>query len=137
MMKFDSPGSRISWILALPRKPFLSHVRPSLLNDVQLISPSERLIQKLGPERAALARVRLQKIGKEEGIAFTSNGWVGDTKPSHLLLGLAGTKGSALQNAVAESIFRAQFEEGRDISKQDTVVEVSVQVWTERRLGSG
>jgi predicted DsbA family dithiol-disulfide isomerase len=86
---------------------------------------AERLAQKFGAARVAAMQTRLTQIGGQEGIQFSFGGRIGDTKPAHVLLQLAGaTGGSALQNAAAESLFQAHFEEEQDLTTTQTLVAV-------------
>jgi predicted DsbA family dithiol-disulfide isomerase len=86
------------------------------------------MLKKFGPERLEANKARLSHIGQQEGIPFAFDGRIGDTKPSHILMHLAGLKGgSALQNKAAESLFKAHFEDAQDITKVDTLVDVAEQ----------
>lgn len=71
-------------------------------------------------------------IGREEGIDFNFERIerTPNTLDSHRLIELAGQQG--LQNAVVESLFRAYFSEGRDISNPQTLLDVVAEAGLDR-----
>jgi predicted DsbA family dithiol-disulfide isomerase len=81
------------------------------------------MLSRMGPEQTARSQKHLNSIGSAEGITFNWNGKTGKTKQSHQLLELARTKGSELQCKVAEELFRLHFEEQRNISDVQTVID--------------
>jgi predicted DsbA family dithiol-disulfide isomerase len=81
------------------------------------------MLSRMGPEGTARAQKHLASIGSAEGITFNWNGKTGKTKQSHQLLELAKTKSSELQCKVAEELFRLHFEEQRDISDAQTLID--------------
>jgi len=101
----------------------------------QAIPYQERIASRFGPEKAKLVQQRLATIGYQEGISFGFDGFDGDTKPSHMLMRYAALAGaangggaqgaSALQNKTVEALFQAQFEESKDISSTDTLLDIA------------
>lgn len=77
----------------------------------------------MGPEQTARSQKHMNSIGSTEGITFNWNGKTGKTKQSHQLLELARIKGSEVPCKVAEELFRLHFEEQRDITDFQTIVD--------------
>ncbi|KAL8793640.1 MAG: hypothetical protein Q9195_003792 [Heterodermia aff. obscurata] len=82
---------------------------------------------KFGPERSAMMFQRLETIGKEVGIRFSFGGKTGNTRDSHRLIQLAGTKGADVQEKVVERLFRAYFEEEKDITSREVLRDAAVE----------
>ena len=79
-------------------------------------------------ERSAAMDARVAAEGAREGLTFRFDriARTPDTRDSHRLIRLAGEEGGApLADAVAEALFRAYFEEGRDIGDAGTLAEVA------------
>ena len=70
---------------------------------------------------------RLENIGKEVGIGFKFGGKTGNTRDSHRLIQLAGTKGEDVQTKVVERLFRAYFEEEKDITSREVLRDAAVE----------
>jgi predicted DsbA family dithiol-disulfide isomerase len=109
--------------------------------------------QKFGAGRTEAIFARLAAAGDGEGIAFTFGGNTGSTRDSHRLLWFAGqreaeqaqagaeaaSKGSGagvggLQTRVAEQLFRAYFEEEKNITDLRVLVEAGVGGGLEREV---
>lgn len=103
---------------------------------------------KFGPERAAAIFSRLSAVGESEGIKFNFGGNTGKTRDSHRLLWYAGeleeakrresatapppSSGSTvvvggLQTRVAEKLFRAYFEDEKNITDPRVLLEAGVE----------
>ena len=76
---------------------------------------------KFGAERSAMIFQRLESVGKEVGIRFSFGGKTGNTRDSHRLIQMAGTKGEDVQVKVVEKLFRAYFEEEKDITSREVL----------------
>ncbi|PYI04238.1 thioredoxin [Aspergillus sclerotiicarbonarius CBS 121057] len=100
---------------------------------------------KFGPDRATAIFSRLAAVGQADGIAFSFGGRTGNTRESHRLLWYAGQKeketpGAAeedgvvggLQTRVAEQLFRAYFEEEKNITDREVLVQAAVGAGLER-----
>lgn len=68
----------------------------------------------------------LSKIGAENGIAFKYGGRTGNTRDSHRLLQLGKVKGAEMQTRVVEELFRAYFEEEKDITSHAVLLDAGV-----------
>jgi len=67
------------------------------------------------------------KVGKEAGIKFDYGGAIGNTFNSHRLIDWAMQKGGhVLQNQLVEELFKAYFEEKKDISINETLISCGV-----------
>ncbi|KAK3376756.1 DSBA-like thioredoxin domain-containing protein [Lasiosphaeria ovina] len=86
------------------------------------ISAKVHLVNKLGPERMAMAHARLTALGEAEGIHFTFNGKIGNTRDSHRLVQLAKTKSNEIENKLVAELFKSQFEEDGDITSHDMLI---------------
>jgi predicted DsbA family dithiol-disulfide isomerase len=104
---------------------------------------------KFGPERAAAIFSRLSAVGESEGIKFNFGGNSGKTRDSHRLLWYAGqleeakrresatapnssTVVGGLQTRVAEKLFRAYFEDEKNITDPRVLLEAGVEAGLER-----
>lgn len=119
MYKKDVPGGAndtftISW------HPF--YLDPSL--PKVSIDRDAHLAKKYGPERMALATVRLKTLGDAEGIRFSLKGKIGNTRDAHRLVQLAKTKSNGAENRLISTLFNTHFEEDGDITSQDVLVAV-------------
>lgn len=96
---------------------------------------------KFGPGRAKAIFARLAAAGEGDGIAFKFGGNTGSTRDSHRLLWYAGEEeakagggnssaGSGviggLQTRVVEQLFRAYFEEEKNITDKGVLVDAAV-----------
>lgn len=86
---------------------------------------------KFGKERVKMMQERLSQIGREEGINFKHGGRTGNTRDSHRLVQLGKTKGPQMQTRVIEELFAAYFENEKDITSQDILVEAGVKAGLE------
>ncbi|KAF2687679.1 thioredoxin-like protein [Lentithecium fluviatile CBS 122367] len=83
-------------------------------------------ISKFGEERANAIFQRMTGLGKEEGINFKFGGRTGNTRDSHRLIQLGKKKSPAVQTRVIEELFAAYFENEKDITAQETLLEAAV-----------
>ncbi|RDW69137.1 DsbA family oxidoreductase [Aspergillus mulundensis] len=96
---------------------------------------------KFGAARTGAIFERLAAVGEGEGIKFSFGGRTGKTRDSHRLIWLSGLKekelresgtvpgGDAiggLQTRVVERLFRAYFEEEKNITERGVLVEAAV-----------
>lgn len=89
------------------------------------ISRREYRIKKFGSwERSMQLDTNIVATGKDEGILFDFDRMdrTPNTVDAHRLIWVADKEG--VQDAVVEALFRAYFTEGRDISSQQTLLEV-------------
>ncbi|KFZ00676.1 hypothetical protein V501_10556 [Pseudogymnoascus sp. VKM F-4519 (FW-2642)] len=96
------------------------------------VSRWERMLVRIGPERAPAIAARLKGIAAGEGILLADDGVVGGTALCHVLLHLAGTISLEQQNKVAEELFHAYFVEAKDIFNAPSLVEIGVAAGMER-----
>lgn len=90
------------------------------------------MLERIGPERAPAIAARLKAIAAGEGILLADDGVVGGTALCHVLLHLAGEISHEQQNKVAEELFRAYFEEAKDIFNAPSLVEIGVAAGMDR-----
>jgi predicted DsbA family dithiol-disulfide isomerase len=105
--------------------------------------------QKFGAERMGAIFARLSAAGEGEGIRFSFGGNTGSTRDSHRLLWFAGQReaelakeGTAegegvplvggLQTRVVEQLFRAYFEEEKNITDLKVLLEAGVAAGLDR-----
>ncbi|CAK7201852.1 hypothetical protein SEUCBS139899_004567 [Sporothrix eucalyptigena] len=89
------------------------------------IPTKERMAQKFGADRVAALNARMRQMGIAEGINFTQEGKVGNTRDAHRLIQLAKTQGAEREDAVVNSLFRSYFEEGGDVTSHDDLVKAA------------
>ncbi|KAK3954055.1 DSBA-like thioredoxin domain-containing protein [Pseudoneurospora amorphoporcata] len=87
------------------------------------VDPKTYLANKIGnPERVAMIHARLKAIGQGEGIKFSLNGRIGNTRNAHRLIQLAKTKSNELENKTAAALFQLHHEEDGDVSSKDMLI---------------
>ena len=99
------------------------------------ISRKEYRIRKFGSwERSLELDAKVVAVGETEGIhfAFDRIERTPNTVDAHRLIWLAGQQGC--QNAVVDSLFRAYFTDGRDISNRQTLIDVVAEAGLDRQL---
>ncbi|KAL2176604.1 DSBA-like thioredoxin domain-containing protein [Thermothelomyces heterothallicus CBS 202.75] len=119
LYKRDVPGGandsfNISW------HPF--YLDPTLPKSS--VDFNAHLAGKYGPERAAMIKAHLRAVGEAEGIKFSLQGRVGNTRDAHRLIQLAKTKSGDVQDRVISTLFQSHFEEDADITSQSVLVAV-------------
>lgn len=97
------------------------------------IDKQERYESKFGKERTAMMQERLSQIGHAEGINFKHGGRTGNTRDSHRLIQLGKTKGPQMQTRVIEELFAAYFENEKDITTQDVLIQAGVKAGLEEK----
>ncbi|KAF1931516.1 thioredoxin-like protein [Didymella exigua CBS 183.55] len=95
------------------------------------LDKQEMYIKKFGQERTATINQMLAKVGQDEGINFKFGGKTGNTRDSHRLVQLGKTKGSKMQTRVVEELFAAYFENEKDITTQEILIESGVKAGLE------
>jgi predicted DsbA family dithiol-disulfide isomerase len=77
-----------------------------------------------GPERMARAHAHIAKLGADVGItyAFEKRTKLSNTRMAHRAIALAPPEKA---DALVDALFRAHFEEGRDLSPRETVEEIA------------
>ncbi|KAL2151374.1 hypothetical protein VTH82DRAFT_6472 [Thermothelomyces myriococcoides] len=120
LYKRDVPGGandtfNISW------HPF--YLDPTLPKGG--VDVNVHLAEKYGPQRAAMINSHLTAVGEAEGIKFSQQRKVGNTRDAHRLVQLAKTKSADAQDRLVSTLFRSHFEEGADITSQGVLVAVA------------
>lgn len=116
--------------------PVRVHWLPFQLNPTmpkEGISRREYRIKKFGSwERSQELDARVIAVGKQEGIdfAFDRIERTPNTLDAHRLIWLAEAEG--IQDSVVEALFRAYFTDGRDISNQQTLIDVVAEAGLDR-----
>ena len=82
----------------------------------------DRMTQKNGSDRVQAIQARLERVGRAHGIQFAFDGKTGNTRDSHRLIELAGTKGANVQTALVAELFAAHFERAGDITSRDELI---------------
>ncbi len=85
---------------------------------------AEYRARKFGPERSAELDARMQALGAEEGVtfAFDRMARTPNTRRAHLLIAYAGRRDR--DEALAEALFHAYFEDGKDIGDPSVLAEI-------------
>ncbi len=80
--------------------------------------------RKFGPERSAQLDAQMIELGRQEDIrfAFAATMRTPNTRRAHMLIAAAGQHGRA--DPIVEALFRAYFEEGRDIGAPDVLRDI-------------
>lgn len=72
----------------------------------------------------AMATAHLKALGEAEGIKFSLQGKLGNTRDAHRLVQLAKTKSKDAEDRLISSLFKSHFEEDADITSQDALVAI-------------
>ena len=88
---------------------------------------AEYRARKFGEERARALDASMAEVGREEGIAFAFDRMARtpNTRKAHALIAYAARNGGA--DALVEALFRAYFEEGRDIGDDEVLADVAAE----------
>ena len=120
------------------KKPVMVGWYPFQLNPAmpkEGISRREYRIGKFGSwERSLELDANIIAVGKQEGIHFDFDRMerTPNTSDAHRLIWQANNGG--IQNAVVEALFLAYFTNGRDISNQQTLIDVVAEAGMDRKL---
>jgi predicted DsbA family dithiol-disulfide isomerase len=81
--------------------------------------------RKFGAERAAALDANIEAVGAEEGIrfAFGRQSRTPNTRAAHMLIAHASERGRG--GAMVDALFRAYFEEGRDIGVAAVLIDIA------------
>lgn len=95
------------------------------------VDKHQHYASKFGEDRVSSLFGRLAAAGEDDGIKFRFGGRTGNTRDSHRVIWYAGQldKGSekrGLATAVVEGLFKAYFEEERNITDWDVLVDAAV-----------
>ena len=84
--------------------------------------------RKFGAEKAAAYDRQLEATGRESGIpfAFDRMARTPNTRLAHRLIWQAGELGSDVQNALVDRLFKAYFEDARDIGRIDVLQDLAI-----------
>ncbi|KAI0471725.1 DSBA oxidoreductase [Xylariaceae sp. FL0804] len=92
----------------------------------------QRFLERYGPERALEREKRLKSIGQQEGIAFTFENKIGNTRDAHRLIQLGKSKANNAECRVVLELFRDYFEGDGDITSHATLAKVGVSAGLDR-----
>lgn len=114
----------------MPRQPAITW-RPFELNPDMPEDGMERAAYraaKFGPERSLQLDQQMAETGREVGIAFAFDRMrrTPNTRLAHRLIWQAERQGLELQNALVNQLFKAYFENGRDIGRRDVLLDLAM-----------
>ncbi|PSN61341.1 thioredoxin-like protein [Corynespora cassiicola Philippines] len=98
----------------------------------QGIDKNKFYVSRFGEARAAIMFQRLGQLGHTEGINFKFGGKTGNTRDSHRLVQLGKTKGPQMQTRVIEELFAAYFENEKDITSRDHLIDAGAKAGLDR-----
>lgn len=94
------------------------------------------MAQKFGADRQDAITKRLALMGQGEGICFSFQGKMGNTRDAHRLVQLARTKdagkGSEVQEKLMAALMASYFEDGGDITDRKNLLDAAVKAGMER-----
>ncbi len=95
------------------------------------------LISKLGSaERLDESQDLLRQYGKEIGISYNFEAIKvrANTLDAHRLLHWARIEGGEMQDKVATALFKAHFEDGRNVAEHDVLLDIATQCGLDREM---
>lgn len=92
----------------------------------------ERMAQKFGADKLDVMTQRMRHMGQSEGICFSFQGKMGNTRDAHRLSQLAKTKGLDMQSRVMAELMRGYFEESGDITSHDMLLDAAEKAGLDR-----
>lgn len=97
----------------------------------------ERMAQKFGPDKLDAINKRLTSMGGPEGICFSMQGRLGNTRDAHRLVQLArskdqGKSSAEYQDALMTGMMRRYFEEGGDITSHALLLDAAAEAGIDR-----
>lgn len=100
------------------------------------VDQKKALNEKLGAERVAQAHEMLTQLGREVGIHFDFEAIkIGpNTLDAHRLVYWAMMEGREAQDRVVTALFKANFEEGRNIGDDDVLLDIAEKCGLERAI---
>ncbi|KAF2653415.1 thioredoxin-like protein [Lophiostoma macrostomum CBS 122681] len=93
----------------------------------QSIDKQEYYHSRFGPQRTQMMQQMLSGVGKGVGIDFKYGGKTGNTRDSHRLVQLGKKKGPEVQTRVIEQLFAGYFENEKDVTSKDWLIQAGVQ----------
>lgn len=88
------------------------------------------MVQKFGADREEALTRRMALMGQSEGICFSFQGKMGNTRDAHRLVQLARAREGAnagVQERLMAGLMRRYFEEGGDITSHEMLVSAAVE----------
>lgn len=128
-----NPGSPKVGKSSSPSCPSLKLPRTGLIDVFQGVDKTAYYKQKFGEERTDMIFERLAQTGREVGINFKFGGKTGNTRDSHRLIQLGKTKSPAMQTRVVEELFAAYFENEKDITSHETLLDAGLRAGLEEK----
>lgn len=92
----------------------------------------ERMAQKFGADKLDVMTERMRMMGQSEGICFSFQGKIGNTRDAHRLSQLAKTKGADVQSKLMAALMHSYFEESGDVTSHDTLLDAAEKAGLDR-----
>ena len=107
--------------MQIEMKPFfLDHTLPPVSIDKRA-----HYVKKFGAERVVTMIPQMMATARQDGIELSYGGKVGSTLLSHRLLRYTQRVQPSLTNQLADALFKAYFEEEKDIADVSTLAQVA------------
>ncbi|KAI8836250.1 thioredoxin-like protein [Chytriomyces cf. hyalinus JEL632] len=90
------------------------------------VNKIEAYEKKMGKDRVEKMIPYMKQVGQTVGIQFSYGGLIGNTFDSHRLVRYAGLQSQNVQNDIVNKLYRAYFEEEKNIADVDLLVEIGV-----------
>lgn len=96
------------------------------------IERSDYRARKFGAKRSAELDAQINELGREVGISFAFGRMqrTPNTRKAHVLIAAARQQGRG--GSLVEALFRAYFEEGRDVGDEAVLLDIAVEVGLDR-----
>ncbi|KAF2007715.1 thioredoxin-like protein [Amniculicola lignicola CBS 123094] len=90
------------------------------------VDKQQYYFSRFGEARTKMMNERMAQLGQAEGINFKFGGKTGNTRDSHRLVQLGKKKSPQQQTRVIEELFAAYFENEKDITSHQVLLETGV-----------
>lgn len=92
----------------------------------------ERMVQKFSADKLGIITERLRMMGQSEGVCFSFQGKIGNTRDAHRLSQLAKTKGADVQSKLMAALMHSYFEGSGDVTSPDTLLDAAQKAGLDR-----
>ena len=114
------------------RDTFSIHYKPFILQphlSTTSVPVQDKFLERFGPTRASTIERLMDRTVLGDGIKFSKNGKVGDSRASHQVIAMLGREGDKdAQDRVVGEIMKRYYEQDGDITDQEMLIDCAVNI---------